>query len=156
MKFSTYSCWAHQLLSLSERCVPSHIPNSCAGWLQGYVDVAQHREWVERTGGTIYLYHPFDPTLDYDELLNDLLWNVRREQGLEALLRVRCSSGIDVESYNGAFLKRETGVTLSCDSVYVFGPPGTTLCASRCSVACMLHRRVFNLVQSTVLLFFAC
>lgn len=77
--------------------------------VQGYVDVAQHREWAETTGGTMYLYHPFDPTLDYDELLNDLLWNVRREQGLEALLRVRCSSGIDVEKYHGAFLKRETG-----------------------------------------------
>lgn len=84
-------------------------------WLQGYVDVAQHREWVESTGGTIYLYHPFDPTLDYDELVNDLLWNVRREQGLEALLRVRCSSGIDVETYFGAFLRRETGAF----SVYV-------------------------------------
>lgn len=84
------------------------------------MDVAQHREWVESTGGSIYLYHPFDPTLDYDELVNDLLWNVRREQGLEALLRVRCSSGIDVDTYIGAFLKRETGVVLP--SAPVFGP----------------------------------
>jgi hypothetical protein len=85
------------------------LPTGLLEDVQGYVDIAQHREWTETTGGTIYLYHPFHPTLDYDELLNDLLWNVRREQGLEALLRVRCSSGIDVESYHGAFLKRETG-----------------------------------------------
>jgi Sec23/Sec24 trunk domain len=102
-------------------CVLAHMSISLATesrtrvleCVQGYVDVAQHREWVETTGGTIYLYHPFHPTLDYDELLNDLLWNVRREQGLEALLRVRCSSGIDVDSYHGAFLKRETGVSLA-------------------------------------------
>lgn len=78
-------------------------------WLQGYVDVAQHRDWVQTTGGSLYHYHPWHAALDYDELLNDLLWNVRREQALEAMLRVRCSQGFDVDNCVGAFLRRETG-----------------------------------------------
>lgn len=79
--------------------------------VQDYVDVAQHRDWVQTTGGSLYHYHPFTASLDYNELLNDLLWNVRREQGLEAMLRVRCSQGFDIDNCVGAFVRRETGTT---------------------------------------------
>jgi hypothetical protein len=61
------------------------------------------------TGGTLYHYYPFNASLDHEELVNNLLWNVQREQGFEAMLRLRCSQGVDVESYIGSFIRRETG-----------------------------------------------
>ena len=61
------------------------------------------------TGGSLYHYQPFVPAIDHEELVNDLLWNVRREQGSEAMLRLRCSQGVDVETYVGACVRLETG-----------------------------------------------
>lgn len=68
---------------------------------QGYTDIATLSDLATTTGGTVYSYAPFNPITDFDQLVNDLLWNVARQQGLEAVMRVRCSSGLDVESYSG-------------------------------------------------------
>jgi hypothetical protein len=61
------------------------------------------------TGGSLYHYHPFSSILDHQEVVNDLLWNVQREQGMEGLMRVRCSQGVDVEFHYGSFLRHDTG-----------------------------------------------
>jgi protein transport protein SEC24 len=79
--------------------------------MQKYVDAAQHAEWPRMTGGSLYLYHSFTPHLDHQEVVNDLLWNVQREQGLECVMRVRCSQGVDVGAQYGSFFRRETGAT---------------------------------------------
>ncbi|KAG2496206.1 hypothetical protein HYH03_005805 [Edaphochlamys debaryana] len=68
---------------------------------QGYVDIASLSDLATTTGGTVYAYTPYNPLMDFDQLVNDLSWNVARQQGLEAVMRVRCSSGLDVESYSG-------------------------------------------------------
>lgn len=68
---------------------------------QGYVDIASLSDLAVTTGGTVYSYTPYSPVNDFDQLVNDLSWNVARQQGLEAVMRVRCSSGLDVESYSG-------------------------------------------------------
>ncbi|KAI8470003.1 MAG: Sec23/Sec24 trunk domain-containing protein [Monoraphidium minutum] len=73
--------------------------------VQSYADVATLGVLPSTTGGSVYHYCPFTPQLDQDQLLNDLKWNVARPQGLEAILRVRASTGLDVESYVGAFYK---------------------------------------------------
>ena len=69
--------------------------------VQGYVDIASLSDLATTTGGTVYSYVPYNPANDFDQLVNDLSWNVGRQQGLEAVMRVRCSSGLDVDSYLG-------------------------------------------------------
>ena len=68
---------------------------------QCYVDVASLSDLVTTTGGTLYTYMPYSPANDYDQLANDLRWSAARLQGLEAVMRVRVSQGLDVESYSG-------------------------------------------------------
>ncbi|KXZ55308.1 hypothetical protein GPECTOR_3g442 [Gonium pectorale] len=68
---------------------------------QSYCDVASLSDLATTTGGTVYSYTPYNSQTDFDQLVNDLIWNVSRLQGLEAVMRVRCSSGLDVESYSG-------------------------------------------------------
>lgn len=70
-----------------------------------YVDAATLGVLPATTGGSVYPYPGFAPAADQDQLLNDLRWNVARPQGLEAILRVRASAGLDVEGYVGAFYK---------------------------------------------------
>jgi len=78
---------------------------------QGYVDIATFSDITSSTGGTIYQYTPFNPVLDHDQVLNDLKWNVVRPQGLEAVMRLRCSQGLEVDHYLGAFYRQLANVT---------------------------------------------
>lgn len=92
---------------------------------QHYVDIATLSTLTHTTGGTLYHYLPFNPLMDQDQLLNDLKWNVTRPQGLEAILRVRCSAGLDVDSYVGDFYKPVNSPTdlylpaIDCDKAMV-------------------------------------
>ncbi|CAK9158623.1 unnamed protein product [Ilex paraguariensis] len=54
----------------------------------------------------VYYYYPFSALSDPAKLYNDLRWNVTRPQGLEAVMRVRCSQGLQVQEYYGNFCKR--------------------------------------------------
>ncbi|KAJ0762972.1 putative sec23/Sec24, trunk domain, sec23/Sec24, helical domain, Gelsolin-like protein [Helianthus annuus] len=54
----------------------------------------------------VYYYHPFSAFSDPAKLYNDLRWNVTRPQGFEAVMRVRCSQGLQVQEYSGNFCKR--------------------------------------------------
>ncbi len=47
---------------------------------QHYVDVATLSTLPHTTGGSLYHYLPFNPVMDQDQLLNDLKWNVGRQQ----------------------------------------------------------------------------
>lgn len=92
---------------------------------QAYTDIATLSTLSHTTGGSLYHYCPFTPLMDQDQLLNDLKWNVNRPQGLEAILRVRCSSGLDVEGYVGSFYKPPNSPTdlylpaIDCDKALV-------------------------------------
>ena len=70
------------------------------------VDAATLGTLASGTGGTLYSYPGFTPALDFAQLHNDLAWNVARPQGLEAVARLRASSGLTVVDYSGAFAKR--------------------------------------------------
>lgn len=73
---------------------------------QGYVDVASLAVVPRTTGGQVYYYYPFVATSDSAKVYNDLRWNLTRPQGLEAVMRVRCSQGLQVHDYAGNFCKR--------------------------------------------------
>lgn len=71
----------------------------------GAMDVATLSDLTMTTGGSLYPYFNFIPALDTDQILNDLKWNVSRVQGLEAVMRLRCSAGLEVDSYTGSFYR---------------------------------------------------
>ncbi|KAL8153605.1 hypothetical protein V2J09_011365 [Rumex salicifolius] len=73
---------------------------------QSYVDVASISVVSSTTGGQVYRYFPYSAVSDTAKLYNDLRWNVTRPQGFEAVMRVRCSQGIQVQEYYGNFCKR--------------------------------------------------
>ncbi|KAF5802504.1 putative Zinc finger, Sec23/Sec24-type, sec23/Sec24, trunk domain, sec23/Sec24, helical [Helianthus annuus] len=73
---------------------------------QSYVDIASISIVPRTTGGQMYYYHPFSALSDPAKLYNDLRWNVTRPQGFEAVMRVRCSQGLQVQEYSGNFCKR--------------------------------------------------
>ncbi|OAY42146.1 protein transport protein Sec24-like At4g32640 [Manihot esculenta] len=73
---------------------------------QTYVDIASISVIPKTTGGQVYYYYPFSALSDPAKLFNDLRWNITRPQGFEAVMRVRCSQGIQVQQYYGNFCKR--------------------------------------------------
>ncbi|XP_073317359.1 protein transport protein SEC24 C-like isoform X2 [Primulina huaijiensis] len=73
---------------------------------QTYVDITSLSVVPRTTGGQVYYYYPFSALSDPAKLCNDLRWNVTRPQGFEAVMRVRCSQGIQVQEYSGNFCKR--------------------------------------------------
>ena len=72
----------------------------------GYTDVASLGTLPKTTGGSLYRYPNFNTQLDFAQVHNDLRWNVLRPQGLEAVMRVRASTGLGVVDYGGFFCKR--------------------------------------------------
>ncbi|XP_059643619.1 protein transport protein SEC24 C-like [Cornus florida] len=73
---------------------------------QTYVDVASISAIPRTTGGQVYYYYPFSALSDPAKLYNDLRWNITRPQGFEAVMRIRCSQGLQVQEYFGNFCKR--------------------------------------------------
>ncbi|KAM7475291.1 hypothetical protein LguiB_022534 [Lonicera macranthoides] len=73
---------------------------------QTYIDIASISVIPRTTGGQVYYYYPFSAVSDPAKLYNDLRWNITRPQGFEAVMRVRCSQGIQVQEYSGNFCKR--------------------------------------------------
>lgn len=72
----------------------------------GYTDIASLGVLPKTTGGSLYRYPNFNTQLDFAQLHNDLRWNVLRPQGLEAVMRLRASSGLGVVDYGGFYCKR--------------------------------------------------
>ncbi|KAJ0988877.1 hypothetical protein J5N97_007233 [Dioscorea zingiberensis] len=73
---------------------------------QSFVDIASVSVISRTTGGQVYYYYPFSALSDSAKLYNDLRWNISRPQGFEAVMRVRCSQGLQVQEYSGNFCKR--------------------------------------------------
>ncbi|MCE3050848.1 hypothetical protein HAX54_048287, partial [Datura stramonium] len=73
---------------------------------QSYVDIASISVLPRTTGGQVYYYFPFSALADTAKLYNDLRWNITRPQGFEAVMRVRCSQGLQVQEYSGNYCKR--------------------------------------------------
>ena len=73
---------------------------------QGYVDLASMSALATETSGSVYRYNPFTPAADGPRFHNDLRWCLTRPQAYEAVARLRVSSGLAVDSYVGAFHRR--------------------------------------------------
>ncbi|KAK4218345.1 hypothetical protein QBC37DRAFT_412306 [Rhypophila decipiens] len=78
----------------------------------GYLDLATVGFVSSTTGGETYYYPNFIAPRDNTKLSLEIQHSVRRENGYQALMKVRCSTGLQVSSYHGNFIQHTFGADL--------------------------------------------
>lgn len=69
------------------------------------------------TGGETFFYPNFHSPRDLLKLSKELAHAVSRETGYQALMKVRCSNGLQVSNYHGNFLQHTFGADLEIGSI---------------------------------------
>ncbi|KAL5354345.1 COPII coat Sec23p-Sfb3p heterodimer component [Pseudogymnoascus australis] len=75
----------------------------------GYLDIATIGQVSASTGGETFYYPNFLAPRDTAKLSQEIKHTVTRETGYQALLKVRCSNGLQVASYHGNFIHHTFG-----------------------------------------------
>jgi protein transport protein SEC24 len=83
----------------------------------GYMDIATIGHISRLTGGEVFFYPNFVAPRDSAKLRQEIAHAVHRETGYQALMKVRCSNGLQVSSYHGGFLQHSFGADLEIGSV---------------------------------------
>ena len=71
-----------------------------------YTDVATLSQLSRYSGGETYHYPGFDADIDGPRLYHDLMHDLTRTTGFEAVMRVRCTKGLRVTNFHGNFFIR--------------------------------------------------
>lgn len=71
-----------------------------------YADLASIGQLAKHTGGSVYHYPGFSDVNQGEKLSRDLQHNLTRQQGLEAVMRVRASRGLRISAFYGHFFIR--------------------------------------------------
>eukprot|EP00042_Codosiga_hollandica_P047345 m.511602 g.511602 ORF g.511602 m.511602 type:complete len:1116 (-) comp57429_c0_seq1:250-3597(-) len=93
---------------LAKDCVQFGVSVDLFVFPTGYIDVATMGELVSLTSGSLFRYPFFKPTNDTAKLVWDLRKSLGNLQGVEGMLRVRCSTGLRAVDYYGALLASNT------------------------------------------------
>ncbi|KAL9019899.1 MAG: hypothetical protein Q9185_002841 [Variospora sp. 1 TL-2023] len=83
----------------------------------GYMDIATIGHVSALSGGETYFYPTFTSPRDVQRLTKEIEHTVTRETGYQALMKVRCSNGLQVSSYHGNFLQHSFGADLELGSI---------------------------------------
>ena len=106
------------LLPLVERTWTSQL--SVSSYLSAWVYVLL-KLWLGHpasiSGGEIYFYPNFHAPRDVLKLSRELAHTVNRETGYQALMKVRCSNGLQVSAYHGNFLQHTFGADLEIGAI---------------------------------------
>ncbi|KAK0384564.1 hypothetical protein NLU13_8650 [Sarocladium strictum] len=78
----------------------------------GYLDIATIGHVSSTSGGETYYYPNFIAPRDGPRLSAEISHAVTRETGYQALMKVRCSNGLQVSSYHGNFVQHTFGADL--------------------------------------------
>jgi protein transport protein SEC24 len=73
-----------------------------------YTDVATLGAMSRYTAGHVYHYPGFNAAVDGERLARDLVRNLTRTTGFEAVMRLRCSRGVSITNFYGNFFIRGT------------------------------------------------
>ena len=76
---------------------------NCSG---AYADLATIGQLSKHTGGAVYHYPGFSDVTMGEKLSRDLQHNLTREQGWEAVMRVRITRGLRITAFHGHFFIR--------------------------------------------------
>ncbi|KIW27665.1 uncharacterized protein PV07_07388 [Cladophialophora immunda] len=83
----------------------------------GYMDIATIGHMSRLTGGEMFFYPNFVAPRDSLKLRLEIQHSLRRETGYQALMKVRCSNGLQVSAYYGSFLQHSFGADLEIGTV---------------------------------------
>jgi protein transport protein SEC24 len=83
----------------------------------GYMDIATIGHVSALTGGEVFFYPNYIAPRDNAKLAAEITHAVNRETGYQALMKVRCSNGLQVSSYHGSFLQHSFGADLEIGSI---------------------------------------
>lgn len=78
----------------------------------GYLDIATIGHVASLSGGETFYYPNFVAGRDNTKLSLEIKNTVTRETGYQALMKVRCSNGLQIKDYHGAFLQHTFGADL--------------------------------------------
>lgn len=78
----------------------------------GYLDIATIGHVSATTGGETFYYPNFIAPRDSRKLSLEISHAVTRETGFQALMKVRCSTGLQVSAYHGNFIQHTFGADL--------------------------------------------
>lgn len=78
----------------------------------GYLDIATIGHVSATTGGETFHYPNFHSPRDTLKLSKEIKHTVTRETGYQALMKVRCSNGLQVSAYHGNFYHHTFGADL--------------------------------------------
>ncbi|KAL2171472.1 hypothetical protein VTG60DRAFT_2880 [Thermothelomyces hinnuleus] len=78
----------------------------------GYLDIATVGYVSATTGGETFYYPNFIAPRDNTKLALEIKHAVTREMGYQALMKVRCSNGLQVSGYHGNFVQHTFGADL--------------------------------------------
>ncbi|KAI1082450.1 beta-sandwich domain of Sec23/24 [Whalleya microplaca] len=78
----------------------------------GYLDIATIGHVASTTGGETFYYPNFVAGRDNAKLSLEIKHTVTRETGYQALMKVRCSNGLQISAYHGNFIQHTFGADL--------------------------------------------
>jgi len=78
----------------------------------GYLDMGTIGHVSSSTGGEVFFYANFHNPRDTERVMKDIHHTLTRETGYQALMKVRCSNGLQISSYHGNFIQQTTGSDL--------------------------------------------
>jgi protein transport protein SEC24 len=78
----------------------------------GYLDIATVGHVSSTSGGETFYYPNFVAGRDNAKLSQEIKHTVTRETGYQALMKVRCSNGLQISSYHGGFVQHTFGADL--------------------------------------------
>jgi len=108
---------------LANRCSRQQICVDTFLFSSQFTDVASIGFLPKFTGGQVYFYPGFTAQRDSDKFCSELMRDLTRETGFEAVMRIRMSKGFRVSSYYGNFFNRSSDLLAlpNCDSDKAFG-----------------------------------
>ncbi len=83
----------------------------------GYMDIATIGHVSHLAGGEVFFYPNFVAPRDSAKLRQEIKHSTHRETGYQALMKVRCSNGLQVGAYHGGFLQHSFGADLEIGTV---------------------------------------
>ena len=83
----------------------------------GYLDITTVGHVAEKTGGDTFYFPNWAYPRDLLRLRKELEHTVQRDQGYAALMKVRCSNGLQVAHYSGNFTQHTFGADLELANV---------------------------------------
>jgi protein transport protein SEC24 len=78
----------------------------------GYLDIGTIGYVSALTGGEVFYYPNFTTPRDNAKLAMEIKHTIFRETGYQALMKVRCSNGLQVSGYHGNFMQQSYGSDL--------------------------------------------